>query len=84
MDMTKTSSAAGLSPGGVAIVRELSAQGALRRRLQDLGFVPGAMVECLGQSPLGDPCAYRVRGTVIALRSSDADVIQILPFQRGA
>lgn len=82
--MTESSSAAGLSPGGVAIVRELSARGALRRRLQDLGFVPGAKVECLGHSPLGDPRAYRVRGMVIALRGSDAEAIQVRPLWRGA
>ncbi|CDD30438.1 putative uncharacterized protein [Firmicutes bacterium CAG:94] len=59
---------------------ELSAQGELRRQLRDLGFVPGAQVECLGKSPLGDPAAYRVRGAVVALRRRDA---QRIALRRG-
>lgn len=50
---------------------------ALRRRLQDLGFVPGAKVCCVGVSPLGDPAAYRLKGTVIALRAGDAEAVLI-------
>ena len=66
-----------LAPGHRAWVGELSAQGELRRRLRDLGFVPGAQVECLGKSPLGDPAAYRVRGAVVALRRRDAQRIAL-------
>lgn len=61
-----------LVPGSRALVKDVAAQGAMRRRLQDLGFVPGAQVECLGKSPLGDPKAYRIRGAVVALRGRDA------------
>ena len=66
-----------LAPGHRAWVGELSAQGELRRRLRDLGFVPGAQVECLGRSPLGYPAAYRVRGAVVALRRRDAQLIAL-------
>lgn len=69
-----------LVPGHRAWVGELSAQGELRRRLRDLGFVPGAQVECLGKSPLGDPAAYRVRDAVVALRRRDA---QRIALRRG-
>lgn len=61
-----------LFPGSQALVKDVAAQGTMRRRLQDLGFVPGAQVECLGKSPLGDPRAYRIRGAVVALRGRDA------------
>ena len=69
-----------LFPGGRALVGEVSAQCAMRRRLQDLGFVPGAQVECLGKSPLGDPSAYRVRGAVVALMGRDARLIGVRPL----
>ena len=46
----------------------------MRRRLQDIGLIEGTVVECVGKSPLGDPCAYVIRGAVIALRSEDPDV----------
>ena len=51
-----------LPPDRRAVVQEVFAQGAQRRRLQELGFVPGAQVECVGTSPLGDPRAYQLRG----------------------
>lgn len=66
-----------LSPGEKAEVTGLSAQGTMRRRFQDLGLIPGTVIECLGRSPLGDPCAYLIRGAVIALRSRDADSIAV-------
>ncbi len=69
-----------LFPGRRALVEEVAAQGAMRRRLQDLGFVPGAQVECLGKSPMGDPKAYRVRGAVVALRGRDACLIGVRPI----
>lgn len=69
-----------LIPGSAAQVGELFAQGPMRRRLRDLGFVPGARVECLGRSPLGDPAAYRVRGMVVALRRQDARLVGVHPL----
>ena len=66
-----------LSPGCVAVVRGLSAEGSMRRRLQDIGLVEGTKIECVGKSPLGDPSAYLIRGTVIALRSGDAAQVKI-------
>lgn len=49
----------------------------MRRRLQDLGIVEGTTIECLQKSPSGDPVAYKIRGTIIALRSEDANKIII-------
>ena len=66
-----------LPPDRRAVVQEVFAQGAQRRRLQELGFVPGAQVECVGTSPLGDPRAYQLRGTVIALRRRDARPVRV-------
>jgi DtxR family Mn-dependent transcriptional regulator len=68
-----------LKPGEKARVRELSraCRGAERRRLLDLGFVPGTEVEVEMVSPAGDPTAYRVRGTVIALRREQAALIRV-------
>jgi len=52
-------------------------RGPERRRLLDLGFVPGTEVVSEMRSPGGDPIAYRVRGTLIALRKEQADLIRI-------
>ncbi len=57
-------------------------RGLLRRRLLDLGFTPGAVVEPVMESAFGrgDPRAYRVRGTVIALRREQAAHILVEPL----
>lgn len=66
-----------LAGGRLATVTGLSTQGPMRRRFQDLGIIPGTVVECLGPSPLGDPVAYLIRGAVIALRKQDAQAILV-------
>ena len=45
---------------------------AMRRRLLDIGLIPGTRVTCTAVSPAGDPAAYLIRGAVIALRGRDA------------
>lgn len=70
-----------LAPGERARVLGVTSQGAMRRRLQELGLLAGAWVECLGKSPLGDPAAYRVRGAVIALRRDDARAVTVQPVE---
>lgn len=52
-------------------------RGPERRRLLDLGFVPGTEVLAEMKSPGGDPTAYRVHGTLIALRKEQAGLIRI-------
>ena len=52
-------------------------RGANRRRLLDLGILPGTTIEVDLESPMRDPIAYRVRNTSIALRNSLADLILI-------
>lgn len=67
-----------LQPGQSAVVLGLSpaCRGAARRRLLDLGFVPGTVVRVELVSPIGDPTAYRVRGSVVALRRQQAALIR--------
>lgn len=47
------------------------------RRLQDLGFVPGVIVQCLRSGPFGTPLMYRLLGTNVALRKEDAMKISV-------
>ena len=51
--------------------------GSLRRRLLDLGFIPGTVLVPAFKSPFGDPIAYLVRGTLLALRSEDSKTILV-------
>jgi len=50
-----------------------------RRRLMDLGLIPGTIVAAEMDSPMGDPTAYRIRGALIALRKDQAGLIVIEP-----
>ena len=67
----------GMKAGGRARVVRLDTEGAMRRRLLDLGLVEGTTVECLHRSIWGDPAAYQSRGAVIALRQSDGEGILV-------
>ncbi len=66
-----------IDAGERAVVERLRIHGSMRRRLLDLGLVPGTAVECVGRSPAGDPKAYLIRGAVIAIRSEDSREIII-------
>ena len=68
---------ANLGCGESAVVISF-APGFSARRLRELGFVPGNMVRALFRAPSGDPTAYAVCGTVIALRRSEAENILLL------
>lgn len=66
-----------LVPGECAIVENISDESQIKNRLFDLGIVPGTKILCVMKSPLGDPVAYFVRGTLIALRNIDSSRITI-------
>lgn len=68
-----------LRPGESAEVVRLAAtvQGPSRRRLLDLGVVPGTVIRADLPSASGDPMAYRIRGALIALRRAQAHEILV-------
>lgn len=66
-----------LSRGQTARIAKLEAAPAVRQRLLDLGLVEHTQIEHLQTAPGGDPAAYLVRGTVVALRREDADRIRV-------
>ncbi len=66
-----------LREGESAYVTEVSAGPAMDRRLTDLGLVRGTRVTCVLRSPAGDPCAYLIRGALIALRRTDAEGVAL-------
>lgn len=68
-----------LGVGEAARVSRLLTTGAMRRRLMDIGLIPGEPVRCLFTARHGDPTAYRIRGAVIALRKEDAETILVEP-----
>jgi DtxR family Mn-dependent transcriptional regulator len=68
-----------LRVGQEATVQDISpaCRGLERRRLLDLGMVPGTKIQVEFASISGDPLAYRVRGALIALRSEQAELVHV-------
>ena len=68
-----------LNPGEEAVVAgiSLACRGFERRRLLDLGVLPGTIIRAEFASPSGDPMAYRIRDALIALRDDQAKLILI-------
>ena len=63
--------------GGTAKVVRLHGEGALRRRIMDMGITRGVEVYVRKVAPLGDPIEVMVRGYELSLRKDDADMIEI-------
>ncbi len=66
-----------LKIGSAATVTKIHSANAERRRLLDLGILPGTLIENVMPSPLGDPVAYRIRSAVVALRREQAQLIEV-------
>ena len=60
-----------------------SCRGSQRRRLMDLGVVPGSVITMEMASAGGDPKAYNIRGALIALRKEQAELINIKPIKKA-
>ena len=61
----------------VGIINNLNCNGNIRRRLLDLGLVRGTKITPVFKSPSGDPTAYEIRKTLIALRKEDSKLINL-------
>jgi len=70
---------ANLLPGekGLVLAISTTCRKHERRRLMDLGILPGTVIEAVMKSPSGDPTAYRIRGALIALRTEQSRWIYI-------
>ena len=63
--------------GQTVTVKKLSGEGAVKRRIMDMGITKGAEVYVRKVAPLGDPIEVTVRGYELSLRNADADMIEV-------
>lgn len=63
--------------GNTAKVVKLHGEGAIRRRIMDMGITKGVEVYIRKVAPLGDPMEVTVRGYELSLRKADAEMIEI-------
>ena len=74
----KTLSTLKIGEKGIVLGIAKALRGQQRRRLMDLGIVPGTEIEPQLESISRDPVAYKVRGSVVALRKQQADKIYLV------
>ena len=63
--------------GSTVTVVKLHGEGALRRRIMDMGITKGVQIYVRKVAPLGDPIEVTVRGYELSLRKADAELIEI-------
>jgi len=63
--------------GQTVTVKKLGGEGAVKRRIMDMGLTKGAEVYIRKVAPLGDPIEITVRGYELSLRKADAEMVEI-------
>lgn len=66
-----------LSRGESAVVKKVNGEGAVRRRLFDMGITPGAVITMIRTAPLGDPIEITLRGYQLSIRKKEAKSIVV-------
>ena len=65
--------------GTTVAVAKIGGEGALKRRIMDMGITKGVRITVRKVAPLGDPIEVTVRGYELSLRKADADLIEVTP-----
>ena len=63
--------------GQTAVIKRLHGEGALKRRIMDMGLTKGTEVYVRKVAPLGDPMELTVRGYELSVRKRDAELIEV-------
>jgi len=63
--------------GGTATVKKIHGEGAVKRRIMDMGITRGVEIYVRKVAPLGDPIEITVRGYELSLRKADAESIEV-------
>lgn len=66
-----------IKPGNGGIIAYIGGEGALRRRLLDMGLTPKTLVKVRKVAPMGDPIELFLRGYVLTIRLEDAAKIEL-------
>lgn len=64
--------------GDTVTVKRLNGEGAVKRRLMDMGITKGTNVYIRKVAPLGDPVEITVRGYELSIRKADAEMIEVI------
>ena len=67
-----------VSVGQSAVVAKIHGEGAVKRRIMDMGITKGTEIFVRKVAPLGDPVEVTVRGYELSLRKQDADILEMM------
>ena len=73
----------GLKIGDNGKILKVNGEGALRKRLLDMGLTPKTVVKVIKAAPLGDPIELTLRGYELTLRKDDCRKIEVEPLSEG-
>jgi ferrous iron transport protein A len=66
-----------VKPGDTVRVKKIGGEGAIKRRIMDMGITRGVELRIHKVAPLGDPVEITVRGYELTLRKEDAELVEI-------
>lgn len=66
-----------LKPKDKGIIKRIEKSGSLKRKLLDMGVIPGGSIEIVKLAPLGDPVDVKIRGYHLSLRKEEASQILV-------
>lgn len=66
-----------VKPGTTVLVTKVSGEGAIKRRIMDMGITKGIEIYVRKVAPLGDPVEVAVRGYELSIRKADAELIDV-------
>ena len=66
-----------VSIGSTCKVKKLHGEGAVKRRIMDMGITKGVEIKVQKVAPLGDPMEVTVRGYQLSIRKADASMVEV-------
>jgi len=66
-----------IEPGTITKIVSNQATGVVRRRIMDMGLIPGESLEMIRRAPMGDPLEVMVKGYHLSLRKAEAKFIVV-------
>ncbi|MDD1729138.1 MAG: ferrous iron transport protein A [Methanospirillum sp.] len=64
-------------PGSSAVISEIFGEPLVKRRLMEMGVLPGSVLKLIKWAPLGDPAECQIRGYKLSIRRSEAAMISV-------
>lgn len=73
-----------LKTGERGVIVKVTGHGGFRKRIVEMGFIKGKVVDVLLNAPLQDPVKYKIMGYEVSLRHSEADMIEVISVEEAA